>query len=253
MSGIQVSNATYGVGSTTVDVTGTVSAAVKDGVLSIPSVTATSLNVSDPAPGQIKTLHVSYSINGGSTLVSDVKDSNSLYINAPPARVASGLQITKAEYGYPGNFTDVTDAIQNHVSSGSINITVGYKVLGLPDPNPSKQKQLNVEYTINGAKNSNTLTDGQQFKESAPPMDAPDNGTPSQHATSLIGMLLMAVARFFAVYLHTLSFFTALSYGEKMLSPMIWGCLAFFIPFFSFWALPMITFVIRLFSSSDFI
>jgi hypothetical protein len=251
-TGISVVQASYGVGTTTTDVTNTVASLVKDGSLKF-TVSPATLNVTDPAPGQLKTLTLTYTINGGSNNTSTITDSNVVSIDAPPATVASGLQITKAEYGYPGNFTDVTDSLQNQVSNGSINITVGFKSVGIPDPNPNKQKELKVEYTLNGKKTSETLKDGKNFKLSAPPAEARSNTTPSQNIGSIIGMLFKAVAYFFGMFLYTLSIFTAIEYGNQFISPMLWGALAFFIPFFSFWALPIITFWIRLFSSQDII
>jgi hypothetical protein len=251
-TGISVVQASYGVGTTSTDVTKTVASLVKDGSLRF-TVSPTALNVADPAPGQLKTLTLTYTINGGSNNTSTTTDSNVVSIDAPPATTASGLQIIKAEYGYSGNYTDVTDAIQNQVSNGSINITVGFNSVGIPDPNPNKQKELKVEYTLNGRKTSETLKDGRNFKLSAPPAEARSNTTPSQTVGSIMGMLFKAVAYFFGMFLYTLSIFTAIAYGNQFISPMLWGALAFFIPFYSFWALPIITFIVRLFSSDDFI
>jgi hypothetical protein len=253
MSGIVVTNATYGTSSASTDVTSTVSAAIKDGVLSISSVSPTSLNVSDPAAGQAKMLHVSYTINGGDGLMTAVRDNESLYINAPPQRTASGLQITKAEYGVDNNFTDVTNVLQDMVKNGSIDTKIGFKELGLPDPNPNKKKQFEVEYTINGAKNMKTLSDGDRFKQSAPAVDAVSNTTPTQQVGSFVGVLFKSVAYFFSMFLYTLSVFTAIEYGNQFISPMLWGGVAFFIPFFSFWGLPIVTFFVRVFSNNDFI
>uniref|UniRef100_A0A6C0EP14 DnaJ-like protein C11 C-terminal domain-containing protein n=1 Tax=viral metagenome TaxID=1070528 RepID=A0A6C0EP14_9ZZZZ len=253
MSGIIITNATYGTSSASTDVTKTLSASIKDGVLSIPSISPTTLNVADPAPNQAKILHVSYTINGGDGLMTAVNDNNSLYINAPPQRTASGLQITKAEYGVDGNFTDVTDAVQSMLKNGGLDLTVGFKALGLPDPNPNKRKQFEVEYTINGAKNMKTLNDGERFKISAPAVDSPSNQTPSQTVGSVISTLFYSVAYFFAMYLYTLSVFTGIEYGNQFISPMLWGAVCFFLPGFAFWGLPSVTFWVRLFSSADFI
>jgi hypothetical protein len=55
------------------------------------------------------------------------------------------------------------------------------------------------------------------------------------------------------MFLHSLSVFTAIEFGNQFISPMLWGALAFFVPFFSFWALPQITFWVRVFSTEDFI
>jgi len=253
-TGLSITQAVYGAGSTTVDVTKTVSAMVRDGVLSF-TVSPTTLNVTDPAPGQLKTLNLSYSINGGSKNSVTKKDNDSVYVNAPPAKTASGLQIIEAEYGYAGNFTDVTSAIQNLMSSsGSINMTVGFKQVGIPDPNPNKQKELRVKYSINGAPpTSDTLKDGQTFQISAPAVQGVSSTTPSQNVASLMNIIFKSVAYFFGMFLYTFSVFVAIEYGNQFISPMLWGALAFFMPFFSFWGLPVITFGVRLFRDNDII
>lgn len=252
-TGLKIESATYGAGSSTVDVSGAVTKSIKDGVLNLV-VSPGYLNVNDPAPGQLKTLNITYTINGGSKNTLSKKDNEVAFIDAPPARVASGLQITKAQYGYSGNFTDVTNAVQNLMSDdGSIDLVVGYKQVGIPDPNPNQQKQLQVEYTINGGSTSQTLVDGERFKLSAPPVESASNTTPSQNAMSFVGTIFTNVARFFGVFIHALSVFTAIKFGDQFISPLLWGGIAFFIPFFSFWALPWITFVIRFFMSGDLI
>jgi hypothetical protein len=252
-TGISITNATYGTTSSSVNVTSSVSALVKDGVLSIPSVSPTALNVNDPAPGQAKVLSVKYIINNGSALTENVNDSGSLYINAPPQREATGFQITKAEYGYPGNYQDVTDAIQNHVTNGGIDITIGFAILGLPDPNPAKKKLFNADYTINGAKNSVNLSDGDKFTVSAPPLIAADNKSPKQHTFDIIGMLFTNLGYFVMAFLFFISFFTVLKFGDDFGGPVVlWGVLGL-IPFSAFTIMPWFALVVRLFSETDFV
>jgi len=251
-TGITISKALYGLGSQTVDVSRAVTSHIQDGKLNLV-VSPDALHVQDPAPGQVKTLTVTYTINGGSTNTVAEKDGGSVNINAPPAMVADGLKIVKADYGYAGNFTDVTDSLQSQILNGTINITVSPKAVGIPDPNPAKQKTLQVQYTINGASSSESILDGKKFKVSAPATTATDNKTPSQHVSSVIGIIFKNIAYFFGVYLHAMSVFASIEFGNHFISPLLFGGLAFFIPFFSFWLLPQIVFWIRLFSSSDLI
>jgi hypothetical protein len=252
-TGLSIVQATYGAGSTTTDVTKSVAALVKDGVLKF-TVSPTTLNVTDPAPGQTKQVTISYTINGGSNNSTTVKDNDVVDINAPPVRLASGLQITKAEYGYAGNYTDVTNAVQDLMSSnGSINITVGFKQVGIPDPNPNKQKHLKVEYTINGAPSSQTVKDGSNFSVSAPAAEASSNVGPTQVVSTIISLIFLRTFTFFTTYLYTLSIFAGVEYGKQFISPMLWGAICFFLPGFAFWGLPIVTFWVRLFSSADFI
>jgi hypothetical protein len=251
-TGISIVRAVYGTSTASTDVTKLVASLVTDGSLKF-TVSPSTLNVTDPAPGQLKTLTINYTINGGQDNQIAKKDNDAVALDAPPIRLASGLQIIKAEYGYTGNFTDVTDAIQNQSNNGDINIKVSPSSAGIPDPNPNKQKELRVEYTINGKKSSDTIKDGASFKLSAPPSESVSNTTPSQTVGTVIGMLFKSVAYFFGMFLYTLSIFTAIEYGNQFISPMLWGAVAFFLPFFSFWGLPIITFGVRLFSSEDII
>jgi hypothetical protein len=98
MSGIKISKALYGTGTTTVDVTKSLLTHLKDGLLSVV-ITPDALGVTDPAPGQQKILDIAYTINGGHSMQQMVKDNEMLMIDAPPERRATGLQILKAENG----------------------------------------------------------------------------------------------------------------------------------------------------------
>ena len=109
-TGIKITKATYGVGSKTVDVKAAVSSNIKEGELNL-IVSPDSLGVEDPAPGQTKQLTVSYTINNGDINTKSAYDNEAVIVSAPSARLASGLDIVKASYGYAGNMTDVTDAI----------------------------------------------------------------------------------------------------------------------------------------------
>jgi len=166
-TGIHIQSASYGVGSKSVDVARAVAAKNKDGDIKFV-VTPAALNVKDPAPGQLKTLTVNYTINGGNSNIETAVDGDSISISAPPARIASGLQIKKAQYGYDGNWADVTSAIRTYMNDGSIDITVNPATVGIPDPNPNKPKFLKVDTTINGKASSYKIADGKKFKLSAP-------------------------------------------------------------------------------------
>jgi hypothetical protein len=252
-TGLVINKASYGSPSgSSVDVTGAVSKMVKDGVLNF-TVSPTTLGIDDPAPGQLKTLEIDYTINGGKKNAMFKKDNDLVWIDAPPAVTASGLQIVKAEYGYTGNFTDVTDALQNLVKDGSIDVKVGFKELGLPDPNPNKQKQLAVEYTINGGSSIQTLNDGERFTLSAPPVEDGSPAKLTDGSTSLFMMIYIGIAQFCGMFLYVLSILIAYDFGDYFINGMLWGIIAFFLPLFGFWGLPFITFVSRLFMSSDIV
>jgi hypothetical protein len=174
-TGIKITKAEYGSGSTLVDVRAAVSSNIRNGELNL-IVSPDSLGVQDPAPGQTKQLTVSYTINNGETNVKSAYDNEAIIIAAPSVTIASGLDINKAQYGYTGNMTDVTDAIRNYIDNGTINVKVSPSTMGIPDPNPNKQKVLQVEYKLNGSPNSQTIKDGETFSVSAPPAQNTPSG-----------------------------------------------------------------------------
>ena len=252
-TGINIKSASYGIGSTNVDVTAEVTSKILDGALNLP-VTPAALGIDDPAPGQLKTLTIKYSINNGSVNTITEKDGGTAVISAPAERVASGLQITKAEYGYPGNYQDVTDAVQNYLKEdGSINLKVGFKEVGLPDPNPSKKKNLTVEYTLNGSKNQKSFDDGENWKMSAPPNVKNKNTKATDFVTSVIGSIVSGVFKFIGLYIFFLSMYTVVDYGVsfnarfgKNISEILWYAIGL-IPFSSVYLIPIINFVIILY------
>lgn len=207
-TGIKITKATYGAGSKLVDVKGAVSSHIKEGELNLV-VSADSLGVEDPAPGQTKQLTVSYTINDGDTNVKSAYDNEAIIISAPPARVASGLDIVKAQYGYPGNMTDVTDAIRNYISNGLIKLKVSPSAVGIPDPNPNKQKTLEVDYTLNGSKNSESIKDNSMFHVSAPPASSP-----SGDGTSIGTQIGWAIAYAIMYSFYFIGIVAAYKYGQ---------------------------------------
>jgi hypothetical protein len=254
-TGLTINKAQYGTGTTTVDVTGAVSAKVKDGVLNF-TVSPSAFNVEDPAPGQLKQVDIVYTINDGSKNEMMKKDNDLVFIDAPPARDASGLQITKAEYGYSGNWTDVTSAVQNLMkSNGSIDIKVGFKELGLPDPNPNKQKELGVEYTINGAQTIANLKDGERFRVSAPPREDDSKHKLGNPVGSIVWAILSGALHFISTFIWVMGALLCYKVGsEYLIGGTIGGILLLIpglIPFFAFLGMPFLIFAIRLFRQTD--
>jgi len=253
-SGLTILSARYGADSTTVDVKSAVSSQTKDGNVSLV-VSPSALNVDDPVPGQPKTLTVEYSINNGSSNTTSVKDGDYLKIDAPPERSASGLQIVKAEYGYQGNFEDVTSAIQNYVSNGSISITVSPSAAGIPDPNPAKKKLLKVDVTINGASSSYSIPDGQKFTLSAPPVNSDANTPISNNIDSISSTIWKSIWNLIYYTFFISAIFLAMDFGElKFGTGGKWGFAALtFLSkgWFPILILPGIIFWWRMFSSVD--
>jgi hypothetical protein len=253
-SGLSILSARYGVGSTTIDVKSSVLAHTKDGSINLV-VNPSSLNIEDPAVGQLKTLTVEYTINGGSSNITSVKDGDYLKIDAPPERSASGLQIVKAEYGYQGNFADVTSAIQNYLSNGSISITVSPSTVGIPDPNPAKPKLLKVDFTVNGASMSQSIPDGQKFTISAPPINRDATTPVADSVTSVSSALFSGIWSLIKYTFFLTTIFLAMDFGElKFGTGGKWGfaALTFLTAgFFPIFILPVIIFWWRMFSVND--
>jgi len=207
-TGIKITKATYGSGSKTVDVKAAVSSNIKEGELTLV-VSSDSLGVEDPAPGQTKQLTISYTINNGDVNVKSAYDNEAIIIAAPSARAASGLDITKAEYGYPGNMTDVTDAIRTYIKNGMVKLKISPDALGIPDPNPNKQKKLEVDYTLNGAKNSDSIKDNSEFVVSAPPAESP-----SGDGSSIGTQIGWSVAWALLYSIYFIGIISAYKYGQ---------------------------------------
>jgi hypothetical protein len=215
-SGLKIQSAKYGVGTTnTLDVTGAVTAQMRDGKLNFV-VAPSALNVDDPAVGQVKTLTVTYSINGGASNTTSAVDGEPISIDGPPARVASGLQIVKAQYGYDKNYQDVTSAVRTYLNEGSIDIKVSPQTMGVPDPNPQKVKYLKVDIKINDEKSSRTIQDGKKFTLSAPAIKTDTTSSASQSFMSLVGTIFYDIFLFcYWFYLFSITI-EAADYGERL-------------------------------------
>lgn len=191
-TGIRIKSATYGTATSSVDVSKEVLTYLQNGRISFV-VSPAALNINDPAPGQIKTLSAVYTINNGKNNSISATDDQTFTIDAPPARIASGLQIKKAEYGYDTNYTDVTSAVRTYLDNGSIDIKVSPTSVGIPDPNPTKQKFLKVDVEINGEPNSYKIEDGKHFTLSAPAVNTLAQESPSDSFGSFLGVFFNRV------------------------------------------------------------
>lgn len=243
-TGVHITRADYGVGSTTVDVRSGVASNIRNGELSLV-VNPESLGIQDPAPGQTKKLTIDYRINNGDTNTKTAYDNEFILISAPPEIIASGLDIKKARYGYPGNMTDVTNAVRAYVQDGNISIKVSPSAVGIPDPNPNKQKVLEVEYTLNGGKNSGSFKDGETFSISAPTAQKTPDGPGAGEVfgkfimwTLVFGVYFIAI---FAAYNYGLLFNQWVAYFFAGIS---------LIPILGFWAVCVFALIYPLYCGS---
>ena len=185
-------------------------------------VTPGALNVTDPAPGQIKTLTVVYTINGGASNTATAIDGEPIQIDGPPARLASGLQIKKATYGYDKTFQDVTSALRSYMNDGSINVTVSASAMGIPDPNPQRVKYLKVDYTVNGDPTSKSIQDGQKFVLNAPPVATDTSQTPTEGALDIVGTITSDIFLFMKVFFVLSMTILAAKLGERLFTGGYW-------------------------------
>jgi hypothetical protein len=72
-----------------------------------------------------------------------------LQINGDGGSLSSRLQITHAEYGAGGRFTDVTSRLNSQVQNGQLHMQVNNDTMG-GDPARNSAKTLRVEYTYGG-------------------------------------------------------------------------------------------------------
>jgi hypothetical protein len=212
------------------------------------------LGIENPSPGTYNQLTVSYTINNGDTNTTTVDDNGVLMISAPPERKAVGLQIDKAEYGFKGNYVDVTGALRTMVNDGTIDVKVSPSTMGVPDPDPTKQKSLKVTYSLNGAKNVKEIKDGATFKISAPAAEkSTDTTSMSGHVGSGMWMLYRNFGYFVLMFLYVLSIYTAMDVGKSLGFQMPITASAVVLPLFSFWGMPFIFFFRRIFYTSDLV
>jgi hypothetical protein len=133
-----------------------------------------------------------------------------------------GITIIKASYGIQGNFTDVTQEVQGLVQNGELNFLVSAQQLGILDPAPGVQKELQIQHTINkGKKNLLTVQDNQQVLLSAP--DVPTD----KKSESLTFGIWKALTFSLSVFIIGVLALDSKFVGEKIFSSQILGYLFF--------------------------
>lgn len=131
-----------------------------------------------------------------------------------------GLTIIKSSYGIQGNFTDVTQEVQGLVQNGELNFLVSSQQLGILDPAPGVQKELQIQYMINkGKKNLLTIQDNQQVLLSAP--NVPTDKKPESLTYGIWKALTFALTIFIVGVLALDSKFV----GDKLFGSPILGYL----------------------------
>lgn len=165
------------------------------------------------------------------------------------------IEILSARYGLVGSSSDkmdVTEKIKKLLSSDgqTLVLMVSSSSIGVTDPSPSNPKELNVTYSVDGTERSETIPDASTLiiKSQEP---APVNSV--WFAISSVGNLWYQALFIVAVFLYIMSVAFAFEFGRTLFNPLLWIVIALLLPYVSFWAIPVIIILLRLFSSQDFI
>ena len=165
------------------------------------------------------------------------------------------IEILSAFYGPIGNTkqkVDVTAKLRDRISADkrSITLVVGPSGIGIEDKTPGTPKELTVRYTINGQESLETLQDGITFKAKVP--DPPPQSTLSL-GLALYGIIWTQAAAALFVFLAAVSVGLAFNLGWYVWNPIVWVVIAIFVPYGSFWAIPLLIIIMRILTSQDFI
>ncbi len=165
------------------------------------------------------------------------------------------LEILSAFYGPIGSTkekADVTAKIKERLSTDrtSISLLVSPTSIGVPDKSPGTTKELTVRYSINGQETTDTFRDGATFNAKVPE-PAPQSITGK--ALSLYGFVWSQAFSALFVFLAAVSVGLAFNLGWYVLNPIVWVAVAIILPYGSFWAIPALLILIRIFTSQDFI
>ena len=161
---LTITQATYGAGNRTVDVTTLLQSRIQRDQLDF-DVPGSLLG--DPAPGLLKELVVSYRWNG-QVREARVRDGDRLRLpNGTP--VATGLKIVSAQYGSGTRVMDVTALLEARISADRLVMLVENNSLG-GDPLRGADKVLNVVYEWNGQRYNVSAKEGQTLRLPADPV-----------------------------------------------------------------------------------
>jgi hypothetical protein len=124
----------------------------------------------DPAPANEKVLEVRYRYQGQSQSVT-IRENQQLELggggfgggNGGGPGFGQGLRILSARYGEGFRTTDVTQFLNNNISNNSLRVQVNTGSMG-GDPAPGVVKTLQVQYEMNGARNSVSVRDGEMLQ-----------------------------------------------------------------------------------------
>jgi hypothetical protein len=155
---LRIVSAVYGNGNRTVDVTNRLNSQISGNQINL---TVTNANMgSDPDPGQSKNLNVEYTFNG-QRQQAVTREGETLRL--PYSNTVNGaLFISRATYGSQNRRSDVTDRLNSQVQDNQLILQVNNDTMG-GDPDRGADKNLNIEYTLNGRSEQTTVREGENL------------------------------------------------------------------------------------------
>jgi hypothetical protein len=165
------------------------------------------------------------------------------------------IKVVSAYYGPVGNIKDRIDVTQklNELISAdkkTLALIVSPTNLGVTDPSPGNPKQLDIKYTVNNEERKELVRDSSSLLIKAGDITHRTwAGFAMQLFTNLWSKSLIVVSAF----LFVLSIAFASQLGNTILNPILWIVIAIIFPYVSFWGIPIVVILMRIFSSQDFI
>ncbi len=166
--GLGIERARYGVGNRWLDVTQLLRDSVRDNTVRL-QVNNASFG-SDPAPANEKVLEVEYTYRGQRQNIT-VRENQ--YLELPGGATSggangggfgnsganAGLEIVSARYGTMTRNVDVTERVRGALRDGRIDLRVDRSSMG-SNPSNSRRNELEVEYLVNGRRQSARVAEG---------------------------------------------------------------------------------------------
>jgi hypothetical protein len=165
------------------------------------------------------------------------------------------IKVVTAYYGQVGNTKDRIDVTQkmNELISAdkkTLALIVSPANLGVTDPSPGNPKQLDIKYTVNNEERKELVRDSSSLLIKAGDIT---HRTWTGFALSSFsgawrGMLIVV-----CVFLYVMSIAFASQLGRTIFNPILWIVVALMFPYVSFWGIPIVVILMRIFASQDFI
>jgi hypothetical protein len=165
------------------------------------------------------------------------------------------IKVVSAFYGPVGNIKDridVTRKMNELISADkkTLALIVSPTNLGVTDPSPGNPKELDIKYTVNNEERKELVRDSSSLLIKAGDITHRTwaGFAVSSFAGAWRGMLIVV-----CVFLYVMSIAFASQLGRTIFNPILWIVVALMFPYVSFWGIPIVVILMRIFSSQDFI